>query len=61
MLLIAVKYMKKDGRSISRETLENYRFQALKLRKNEWKVNDIETRTKELVEIALEVFDINGK
>ena len=41
MLLIAVKYMKKDGRSISRETLENYRFQALKLRKNKWKVNKI--------------------
>jgi len=33
--------MKKDGRSISRETLENYRFQALKLRKNGWKVNKI--------------------
>ncbi|MEK6892351.1 MAG: IS630 family transposase [Nanoarchaeota archaeon] len=33
--------MKKDGRSISRETLENYRFQALKLRKKGWRVNKI--------------------
>lgn len=33
--------MKKDGRSISRETLENYRFQAIKLRKKGWKVKDI--------------------
>ncbi len=30
-----------DGRSISRETLENYRFQALKLRKKGWKVTKI--------------------
>jgi transposase len=33
--------MKKDGRSNSREALENYRFQALKLRKKGWKVTDI--------------------
>lgn len=34
--------MKKgDGRSISRGTLENYRFQALKLRKKGWKVTKI--------------------
>lgn len=30
-----------DGRSISRETLENYRFQAVKLRKKGWKVTKI--------------------
>jgi transposase len=42
--------MKKDGRSISRETLENYRFQALKLRKKGWKVNKI-----------AEAFDLNVK
>jgi len=30
-----------DGRSISREALENYRFQALKLRKKGWKVTKI--------------------
>ena len=29
--------------------------------KNEWKINDIETRTKDLVDIALEIFDINRK
>ena len=29
--------------------------------KDEWKINDIEKRTKELVDIALEIFDINGK
>lgn len=33
--------MKKDGRSISRDALENYRFQALKLRKKGWKVTKI--------------------
>jgi len=34
--------MKKgDGRSVSRDALENYRFQALKLRKNGWKVTKI--------------------
>lgn len=32
---------KKDGRSISRETLEHFRFRAIKLRKKGWKVNDI--------------------
>ena len=32
---------KSDGRSISREALENYRFQALKLRKKGWKVTKI--------------------
>jgi len=32
---------KEDGRSISRETLENYRFRALKLRKKGWKVMKI--------------------
>ena len=32
---------KEDGRSISRDTLENYRFQALKLRKKGWKVTKI--------------------
>ena len=42
--------MKKDGRSISRETLENYRFQALKLRKKGWKVKKI-----------AEAFDLNEK
>jgi len=31
----------RDGRSIPRETLEHYRFQAIKLRKKGWKVNDI--------------------
>lgn len=30
-----------DGRRISREALENYRFQALKLRKKGWKVSKI--------------------
>lgn len=30
-------------------------------RKDEWKIGDIENRTKELIGIALEVFDINGK
>jgi len=30
-----------DGRKISREALENYRFQALKLRKKGWKVTKI--------------------
>src|SRR3989344_403835 len=30
-----------DGRSISRDALENYRFQALKLRKNGWRVTKI--------------------
>lgn len=30
-----------DGRKISRETLETYRFRALELRKKKWKVNDI--------------------
>lgn len=29
--------------------------------KDEWKAEDIEERTKELVDIALEIFDINGK
>lgn len=42
--------MKKDGRSISRETLENYRFQAIKLRKKGWKVKKI-----------AEAFDLNEK
>lgn len=42
--------MKKDGRSISREALESYRFQALKLRKKGWKV----------IEIA-EAFGLNKK
>ena len=32
---------KEDGRSISRDALENYRFQALKLRKKGWKVTKI--------------------
>jgi len=32
---------KKDGRSISRLTLEHFRFQAIVLRKKGWKVNDI--------------------
>jgi len=32
---------KKDGRSISRETMEHFRFRAIKLRKRGWKVNDI--------------------
>lgn len=32
---------KKDGRSISRETLEHFRFRTIKLRKKGWKVNDI--------------------
>lgn len=32
---------KDDGRSISRDALENYRFQALKLRKKGWKVTKI--------------------
>ena len=31
----------RDGRSIPRETLEHYRFQAIKLRKKGWKVDDI--------------------
>ena len=31
----------KDGRSIPRETLEHYRFQAIKLREKGWKVSDI--------------------
>ena len=31
----------KDGRSISRETLEHYRFQAIKLKKKGWMVKDI--------------------
>ncbi len=30
-----------DGRSIPRETLEHYRFQAIKLRKKGWKIVDI--------------------
>src|SRR3989338_9614336 len=30
-------------------------------KKDEWKIDDIEKRTKELVDIALEIFDINGK
>lgn len=30
-----------DGRKISRETLETYRFRALDLRKKRWRVNDI--------------------
>lgn len=30
-----------DGRKISRETLEHFRTQALKLRKKGWKINDI--------------------
>src|SRR3989338_8891565 len=34
--------MKKDGRSVSRETLEQYRFRALELRDKGWKVNKIE-------------------
>lgn len=42
--------MKKDGRSISRDTLENYRFQAIKLRKKGWKVKMI-----------AEAFDLNEK
>ncbi len=42
--------MKKDGRSVSRDTLENYRFQAIKLRKKGWKVKDI-----------AEAFDLNEK
>ena len=33
--------MKKDGRSVSRETLEQYRFRALELREKGWKVNKI--------------------
>ena len=33
--------MKKDGRSVSRETLEQYRFRALELRDKGWKVNKI--------------------
>src|SRR3989344_449727 len=32
---------KSDGRSIHRDALENYRFQALKLRKKGWKVTKI--------------------
>lgn len=32
---------KKDGRSISRGTLEHFRFRAIKLRKKGWKVNDL--------------------
>lgn len=42
--------MKKDGRSVSRDTLENYRFQAMKLRKKGWKVKEI-----------AEAFDLNEK
>ena len=34
---------KKDGRSISRSTLEHFRFRAIGLRKKGWKVNDIAT------------------
>lgn len=30
-----------DGRKISRETLETYRFRALELRKKKWEVNEI--------------------
>ena len=30
-----------DGRKISRETLEAYRFRAIELRKKKWKVNEI--------------------
>ena len=33
--------MKKDGRSVSIETLEQYRFRALELRDKRWKVNKI--------------------
>ena len=33
--------MKKDGRSISRDALEHYRFQAVDLRKKGWKINKI--------------------
>lgn len=32
---------KRDGRSIPRDALEHYRFQALELRKKGWKVKDI--------------------
>jgi transposase len=32
---------KKDGRSVSRQTLEQYRLRAIKLRKKGWKVQDI--------------------
>ena len=31
----------KDGRSISREVLEEYRFRALELKDKHWKVNKI--------------------
>ena len=31
----------KDGRSISREVLEEYRFRALELKDKNWKVNKI--------------------
>jgi len=31
----------RDGRSIPRETLEQYRFQAIKLREKGWKIEDI--------------------
>jgi len=36
-----VKKKENDGRTISRDTLEHYRFRALELRKRGWKVNDI--------------------
>jgi hypothetical protein len=59
------EFIKKRDRKDSKGKNIGYKNQLflndVLAKKDEWKINDIEKRTKELVDIALEIFDINGK
>ena len=59
------EFTKKRDRKDSKGKSIGYKNQLflndVLVEKDEWKINDIEKRTKELVDIALEIFDINGK
>ncbi len=59
------EFIKKRDRKDSKGKNIGYKNQLflndVLAKKDEWKIDDIEKRTKELVDIALEIFDINGK
>lgn len=59
------EFIKKRDRQDSKGKNIGYKNQLflndVLAKKDEWKINDIEKRTKELVAVALEIFDINGK
>lgn len=59
------EFIKKRDRKDSKGKNIGYKNQLflndVLAKKDEWKISDIEKRTKELVDIALEIFDINGK